>query len=195
MTDLNKLAAELHADAVARGFWDVNDALMKHVVKMHSELSEAVQEDRCGRPMLYVDDIEVCECITDISKLDGRKPEGIATELGDFVMMTLDMLVESGVNIELIAKECRESYRSDHYVALMNTDLVTFILALHRQLSALCDAGRNKETCAETVLNSAIVFIFGVEFWLEQRGINLWDVIRLKMDYNKNRPKLHGRKY
>ena len=48
MVDLNKLAAEIHEAAVKKGFWSVEDAEAKHIAKMHSELSEAVQADRAG---------------------------------------------------------------------------------------------------------------------------------------------------
>ena len=103
MIDLNKLADELHAAAVEKGFWAVDDAEEKHVAKMHSELSEAVQEDRCGRPLLYVDDIEVVDRITNPAMFDGRKPEGVAAELADFVMMVLDW---AKARDEMIASPC-----------------------------------------------------------------------------------------
>lgn len=36
---------------------------------------------------------------------------------------------------------------------------------------------------------------YAVRVWLKARGIDLWQVICLKMEYNRSRPKLHGRLY
>ena len=191
MLDFDKLAAELHADAVERGFWDVPDSMIKHVVKMHSELSEAVQEDRCDRPLLYVDDIEVPERITDIGAFDGRKPEGIAAELADFVMMALDMFAETEVTLNNVLTPVRDTGKSDLYVMFMNMPLYSLALHCHDALCALISA----DTAPTDFAAHAFTCIVGVELWLEPRGVNLWDVIRLKQEYNRSRPKLHGRKY
>lgn len=192
MIDLSKLAAELHADAVERGFWDVDDALDKHFAKMHSELSEAMQEERCGRPMLYVDDIEVPSGrITDVNAFDGRKPEGIAAELADFVMMALDLWAQIDLDLNGIFLEEREILRSDSYAQFRNMEVYKLALICHSMLEKI----RKLEGTAATTLSAMAICTFGVELWLEQRGVNLWDVIRIKADYNKNRPKLHGRKY
>lgn len=192
MIDLNKLAYELHSDAVARGFWDVDDALDKHFAKMHSELSEAMQEERCERPMLYVDDIEVPSGrITDINAFDDRKPEGIAAELADFVMMALDLWAQIEIDLNGVFLEEREMLRSDSYMQFKNMGVYKLALICHSMLGKI----RKLEGTAATTLSAMAICTFGIELWLEQRGVNLWDVVQLKMAYNKNRPKLHGRKY
>lgn len=184
MIDLNKLAEELHAAAVDNGFWSVDDAEERHVAKMHSELSEAIQEDRCGRPLLYVDDIEIEARITDPAMFDGRKPEGVAAELADFVMMVLDW-----------AKQRDETIASPDEVFSNNTDdienasLPHFVNNMHEGIMLVHN---------DWVLRHDIQFAFIVHFvdlWLKARGIDLWQVIRLKMEYNRSRPKLHGRLY
>lgn len=192
MVDINAVAAELHKDAVERGFWSVDDALMKHFAKMHSELSEALQADRCGCPMLYVDDITIPDGPeTDINKFDGRKPEGVAAELADFVMMLLDMTVQLDVDIGELLEDQRYSYYSDTYVHYSKLELHQIVLGGHRALHLLLYENDNMEQ-----LGSALLYcVFGVELWLKQRGVDLWAVIALKVAYNKNRPKLHGRKY
>lgn len=185
MTDLNKLAQELHEAAVAKGFWDVEDAEIKHIAKMHSELSEAVQEDRCGRPMLYVDDVEVKDRITDPAMFDGRKPEGVAAELADFVMMVLDWAKQRG---ETIAS------RALHYLNIElyeDVSLPHLVNEMHR-----CIMDINKKGAWSHCVDIQFAYmVCSVDLWLKARGIDLWQVIHLKMEYNKNRPKLHGRLY
>ena len=184
MTDLNKLAQELHEAAVAKGFWDVEDAEIKHIAKMHSELSEAIQEDRCGRPMLYVDDIEVMDRITDPAMFDGRKPEGVAAELADFVMMMLDLCAKeeyrfpSGNPHEwLLYSECNDD-------ALRVCGLWTLVCALHAEM---CELVYNPNVAPKAICM--------VSEWLRVHGVDLLEIIRLKMEYNRSRPKLHGRLY
>lgn len=188
MIDLNKLAQELHAAAVEKGFWNVENAESRHIAKMHCELSEAVQEDRCGRPLLYVDDIELETRIIDPAMFGGRKPEGVATELADFVMMALDYMAHAGVDFEeeagdVFAECCTHpEIRED----VKDRDLCDLVNVLH---SAIVDVDEDGD------LSALIVVILVTCAWLEIRGCDLWEVIRLKMAYNKSRPALHGRLY
>lgn len=170
MIDLNKLAAEIHAAAVEKGFWDVENAYIKHIAKMHSELSEAVQADRAG--IMY----EV--------ERDGAKPEGVVAELADFVMMVLDLFAALNVELpegspsEWMTEPVEES-------TLLEFDLPTLVCALH---SELCDAMYNAGQAHKMLVMPYM--------WLHARGYDLWQIIRRKMEYNKkNRGYLHGRAY
>lgn len=188
---INKLAQELHEAAVAKGFWDVEDAEIKHIAKMHSELSEAIQEDRCGRPMLYVDDIEVKDRITDPAMFNGRKPEGVAAELADFVMMTLDLCVQVKPDPAKILDAINyDEYRSALYMNTKSMSLPGFVVMLHGAINDLMYSGGIKE-----MGGALLVMVYGVRLWLEIHSCNLWEIIRLKMEYNRSRPKLHGRLY
>lgn len=191
MIDLNKLAQELHEAAMAKGFWDVEDAEIKHVAKMHSELSEALQEDRCGRPMLYVDDIEVNGRITDPAMFEGRKPEGVAAELADFVMMTLDLCTQVKLDpAKILGAINYDEYRSAMYMDTKSMPLPEFVLMLHGAIDDLTYPDSIKE-----MGGALLVMVYGVRLWLEIHSCNLWEIIRLKMEYNRSRPKLHGRLY
>ena len=175
MVDINKLAAQLHGAAVKKGFWDVEDALNKHIAKMHSELSEAVQADRIG--MMY--DIE----------RDGAKPEGVAAELADFVMMALDYF-EYGNVIELVSKFYYEHWNETEKI-VKDVSLPVLVNALHESVTK---AHSSEVDFKETLI--ATLFMVGApETWLKARGYDLWDIIRQKMEYNRSRPKLHGRLY
>lgn len=182
--DLNLLAAELHAAAVEKGFWDVEDAEIKHIAKMHSELSEALQEDRCGRPMLYVDDIEAMDRITDPAMFDGRKPEGVAAELADFVMMTLDLCAKEEYALPSGDPHGWVLYSEFNDDELRVSGIWTLVCALHDELCHIVYD-----------LNGIPKVICMVYEWLRVHGVDLLEIVRLKMEYNRSRPKLHGRLY
>lgn len=183
--DLNKLAAELHEAAVKKGFWDVEDAEEKHIAKMHSELSEAIHEERCGRPLLYVDDVVILERIVDVNQFDGRKPEGIAAELADFVMMVLDWAEYRKVTIASPG----ELFLESNVCEAAEVTLPQLVNNLHEGVVLVSN---------DWISGPAIQFAFMaycVKCWLEVRGYDLFEIIRLKMAYNESRPALHGRKY
>lgn len=175
MIDLNKLAEEIHAAAVEKGFWDVEEALDKHVAKMHCEISEAVQADRMGN--MY--EIE----------RDGAKPEGVAAELADFVMMTLDLIETAGIADEALeyipfADETIEEMK------IHTLSLPTIAVGLH---TSVCNIVSDIPFDDKYIY--AAVMIASPDAWLHARGYDLWEIIRQKMEYNKSRPKLHGRLY
>ena len=195
--ELNELAHEIHAQAVEKGFWDVEDAMAKHIAKMHSELSEALQEDRMGNALLYVDDIDVLDRvieITDPALFDGRKPEGIAAELADFVMMALDLFAKESYDFGYAYLSCKDSVEAIRR-EFAERPIYEMVLLGHEAVSYAhyLSVGDGVECIPWTEVEIPCIIAF--EVWLNARGVDLWQVIRLKLDYNKNRPALHGRKY
>jgi hypothetical protein len=59
---------------------------------------------------------------------------------------------------------------------------------------SLVDATR-KHNHHEHILNIICFLIHAPAIWCSKHGYDLWDVIRQKMEYNRSRPKLHGRAY
>lgn len=85
---LNELAKEIHTNAVLHGWWKSERPFSEVVALCHSELSEALEEAREGRPMLWGD----------------NKPEGVAVELVDCIIRILDYLAHEGVDIDHIMR-------------------------------------------------------------------------------------------
>ena len=91
VTTLNELTKEIHDNAVSHGWWDEPRNLLEIAALCHSELSEAVEEYRAGRPMVWANE-------------DG-KPEGIATEMADCVIRILDWFGHEGLDADEIVRQ------------------------------------------------------------------------------------------
>ena len=174
--NLPQLAQEIHAAAVEKGFWDVEDALEKHCAKMISELGEVVQADRAS--VMY----EV--------ERDGAKPEGVVAELADFVMMLLDMCVAISecVGADMIPDEPIENWNENAGAARKIRELQAYQLvgSLATELVSTGTATDNAPY---------LHMLYAVNEWAKGHCYDLWDIIRQKMEYNKSRPALHGRAY
>jgi len=182
--ELEQLATGIHIAAVEKGFYsvteDADDLKDIMIASIHCELSEALQEDRHGSPMVYVDDITLDGRIEDIALFDGRKPEGVAVELADFVIRLLDYAV--GFKQDLSAYSMIKYYGGRKVIR--KADLPTLIVRLH---SMVVDVEGDSP-----LIGGAIRY---VEHWLDYRGIDLWEIVRIKREYNESRPRLHGKRY
>lgn len=101
--ELNNLAAAVHENAVAHGWWEQERELPEILMLCVSELAEALEEYRAGRPNIYYNvegeeilyaNGEACE------KYERRKPEGVAVELADCMIRILDYCGHAGIDIE-----------------------------------------------------------------------------------------------
>lgn len=82
---INKFAQLVHQNAVKHGWWDTDPKFPELAVMIHSEVSEAVDEWRNKKPDFYY---------------DKDKPCGVAIELIDVLLRTLDLLAAMGVDTE-----------------------------------------------------------------------------------------------
>lgn len=83
--NLNEWAQEIHENAVAHGWWDEERSFAEVVALCHSELSEALEADRAGEPLIYYKD---------------GKPEGAAVEMADCIIRILDWCGRNRIPIE-----------------------------------------------------------------------------------------------
>ena len=91
VTTLNELTKEIHDNAVSHGWWDEPRNLLEIAALCHSELSEAVEEYRAGRPMVWAN--------------ENGKPEGIATEMADCLIRILDWFGHEGLDADEIVRQ------------------------------------------------------------------------------------------
>ena len=122
---VNELAKEIHDNAVAHGWWDEPRNLLEIAALCHSELSEAVEEYRAGRPLVYhkckgpeyeCADMEdaTSNCYEDKCPSFG-KPEGIAVEMADCLIRILDWFGHEELDADAIIREKMEYNKSRQY--------------------------------------------------------------------------------
>ena len=100
MKTFNERAKEIHKNAVEHGWWDDPRSFAEVVALCHSELSEALEEDRQANSIFY---------------LKNGKPEGIATEMIDCMIRILDWCAYAGVDVDEILSVKHEFNKSRPY--------------------------------------------------------------------------------
>ena len=180
MTNLDLLAAEAHANAVAHGFYDDPDPDRLFAL-MHAELSEAIQEERSGTPM--------AEIVRDWDD-EPLGHAGIAVELADYVLRLLDYAAYRGF-----------AFAGPTPNVPTYEELPRLVNALHDLTCDLCRAalvlgGQGMQKAWNTtelwIIRASIEH---VRAFLEVKGVDLWEVVREKMEYNTTRPYMHGKLY
>lgn len=207
MIGLNDYAKKIHECAIAHGWWEKekNRKVGEIIALIHSELSEALEEYRDGRPAEWY----ICEegtrefgslriCNPDSPENDkyygrerdcphrGEKPEGVAVELIDCVIRILDYLQSEDVYCDT---ELGLGIPED----LTGLDFPALIALLHFYVS------RSYEDCLKhkIVINhykKLLRVIKIIESFFAIQGWDFKSILQTKMDYNESRPYRHGGK-
>jgi hypothetical protein len=198
MLDLNVFAQEVHAVAVEHGWWEgeENNDIDTKIALIHAEWSEALEEYRAERPMVWYrcDEAEdedgiVCaeracsawengDC--SICSRD-KKPEGIAVELVDGCIRVLDLVAARELDVKATVYSDRK-----------RSTLPQLVAHLHK-LTA--NGGCYLDDWdVEKAAVMLMACIRNVKDWLDVQGVDFEELMRLKHEYNKTRPYRHGGK-
>lgn len=191
----NDFAKEIHANAVAHGWWDEPRTFGEIVALCHSELSEALEEVRARRPMVYADDFEgECRIMerSDI-RMRGLKPEGIAVELADCIIRILDWLGREELDGNALLAEAGRCVMCDVparvYAASIGDRIARWHLLLSLAYSCWCRASGPYAAALRMAL-----CVHEIMEWAEEDGVDMEEILELKHAYNKGRPYRHGGK-
>ena len=192
MLDLNAFAQEVHAVSVDHGWWEgeENNDIDTKIALIHAEWSEALEEYRAGRPMVWYKCREggevapVCVENACVAWANGdcsicsknKKPEGIAVELVDGCIRIMDLMAAKNMHV------CFESCGTGTKLGL--PQLVKYLH--YATAEAGCELGElGTQRRAESWLRNCLA---AVREWLEERDVDMDEILRIKHEYNKTRP-------
>ena len=206
MKTMAEWAKEIHENAVAHGWWEEDRTISEICALIHSELSEALEEARAARPMMYVMDEYNGEYIQNPKYFGAKKPEGIAVELADAVIRMLDWMAYCGQEYRLdyveeqgerlaagYARSETEPEELPEFVAYLH-DMVSMIHLRLMDIDRVRGRGQKKKRQTEAMAAAGSV-VFLVNGWLRMQGIQLKEVMEIKHRYNKTRPYKHGKAF
>lgn len=191
--DLNRFAKEVHALAVKKGFYKPKPTSDELTAGIYSEISEAFEEWRAGRPLVWHqcevhDKIMPCEkekcCLWSngicLEGRDGHKPEGVAVELVDVVLRILDAAVTWGMKVkpeDLLPVSDWDKTREQ-------MPLPNLVVELHSMVYQAYMSRKYGFDCA----------IASIFTWIQSQGIDPEALLLEKHEYNKTRAYRHGGK-
>ena len=206
MKTMAEWAKEIHENAVAHGWWEEDRTISEICALIHSELSEALEEARAARPMMYVMDEYNGEYIQNPKYFGAKKPEGIAVELADAVIRVLDWMAYCGQEYRLdiveeqgeriaagYARSETEPEELPEFIAYLH-DIVSMIHLRLMDIDSVRGRGQKKKRQTEAMAAAGSV-VFLVNGWLRMQGIQLREVMEIKHRYNKTRPYKHGKAF
>lgn len=199
---MNKFAAEVHQNAVEHGWWDEERSFGEIIALCHSELSEALEEYRAKRPMVYfvveMDDgkggtyLAIREDIISEEDFAGEKPEGIAVELADCIIRILDWYGKEGLDTDALLLEAGIITMCDLPTPVYGS-FGDFIALLHNLLSMAYACWCNASGISASALRLAKC-IREIMAWAKENGVDMERILDMKHEYNKGRPYRHGGK-
>lgn len=188
MEERKALIEEIHANAVAKGFWSEDHSEDHYKMLVITELSEAVEAHRLGefaRREAYQMVLELRGIDFDEALFCNNIKDSVEDELADAVIRLYDIMGAYGYPInENALLHTREEALSD-IESYGHFEFTALVLACIQPLLVIEGSFSDRNIKA----------IATIEAVAEHNGIDLYWHVREKMKYNATRPPLHGKKY
>ena len=190
----NELKQVIHANAKEKGFWDSVNISEKFMLII-SELSEALEADRKRkyantRPLqgdLYPEGIvaiDIPEVF--IVAFEQYVKDTFEDEIADTVIRLLDFAGRENIHIGKYLMGEFNNVPKNIGKALY--DLTKGVISIEQEFN-------NNEENTDKLSNDLTTLLAMFEGFCKSKGIDLEWHIKSKMEYNKTRPRLHGKAY
>lgn len=217
---ITELAKEIHENAVAHGWWEDKRKAPEILALIHSEWSEALEEARADRPLVWYDIYDNgddcggggrCGAHVDSGICHGRngkcernhKPEGVAVELIDGCIRILDYIGKLNTEVDDLDAEIKsigfddvsleiEAFYSDKIADSVYDDLPELIAWLHLHTANCLTVS---EECDAVLIVALFMPLMQAMGWVKKQGIDPLALLLEKHEYNKTRPYKHGKKF
>lgn len=193
MMKLNKFAQAVHENAVKHGWWDEERTFGEIIALCHSELSEALEELRTNRPMMYFVETNGF-VVTDMSERKDEKPEGVAVELADCIIRVLDYFGKEELDVDALMQEAMKAVMCDVpgriYAATLGDCISRWHLLLSLAYSCWCKASGTHASALRMARCVCEILAWGKV----TDGVDFEMILDIKHEYNKTRPYRHGGK-
>ena len=169
-----KLSKEVHANAVAKGFWDEPHRPNHYFMLSITEVTESVEAHRKGRTASIPEGMEDFPDEDFIPSFEAHIKDTLEDELADTQIRLLDIyggIIEKKEDTPDITEEVDENYMSSRDIIESPEEFIWN--PLQKVFDGLCLL-----RCLS-----------------EHFDIDLERHVRLKVRYNATRPRLHGKKY
>lgn len=188
------LAERIHANAVAKGFWDDKSLSPQHYLMLViTELSEAVEAHRKNNHACresYEEKLyKYGEAKRDEYFEDYIK-DGVEDELADAYIRLLDMWgAYLNVKVDAFIWRGLSTYMDSIDTFVERAVYHPFTETILHVVDVLCDA---RSVGLEMAISKALI---SIEAICQAKDIDLAWHIEEKMRYNESRPRLHGKEY
>lgn len=199
---IEELATMVHENAVEHGWWEEDRPLTETIALVHSEWSEALEEARAGRPLIYrlCADCNDGPCIVepDTATACGfvaasHKPEGIAVELIDGVIRILDLFGNMGITCSDPhtgeASDFEGLWGDGTLEKEVPESVAELVCVLHAGTSYIFDDDNNGSPLPLVAVMATALM------WIHRHGLDPLELLLMKHEYNKGRPYKHGKKF
>jgi len=181
---INEFVKKCHKTARDNGFWDKGKETGTFIALVHSEVSEALEADSCA---------EFIEELADICIWIGDRCGGYDIDLEATLMEVSEMVKKDRPFLNYIDTTSISNLEISMSQVPPDFDDNKHACSVHKCLSVALEADRKGER-EDFALGIAGAFMMTF-IWGAQKGYYLEDAIKEKMERNKKRGRLHGKRY
>lgn len=197
---LNDLARKCHATSVSKGWYENERSTREFLQLMSSELAEASEEARNRNPFVWYtaeDGSKIAVTSEGVKTLNlgvmTFKPEGEGTELVDAAIRMLDWAAFRKLTL-ITPEQLKQIGVESDDEKLQTLRPLEFHFDQNVILAQFVNETNGQDQDLEGVSILASIFLLGIMSYIQTRGYDFLELVKLKDSYNTTRSHRHGGK-